>query len=95
MSKTFIFTLSMSISNVSYLQNIFWEIRDLIERWNKIQSESELFFSALLDSSSRLDILNESPSEIGILTVFNNIVDILICDHLNSMEGHVKVLWKA
>lgn len=85
----------MSISNITYLQAIFWEIKDLIDRWNNIQNESELFFSALLDSASRLDILLESPSDIGILSVFNNINDILICNHINTMESHVKVLWKA
>lgn len=77
------------------IQPLLGELGELIDRWEKVQRESEPFFDDLVSNLERLDILRHSENDLGLLSIFTNAREYMIQDHLDSIEMDIKVLLKA
>lgn len=76
-------------------RHVLIDLGNLVDRWYRVQRESDQFFSALVNSAERLEILIQSPQDVSLLDIFEGAKDAMIHDHLESMESSTRVLWKA
>lgn len=88
-------SMSLSSAHSNFYRSLFSELASLVKRWGSLDDESLSHFATLANISSRIQLIQQNPNDLGVLLQFEKLPEQMVRSQFNGLEASMQTLRTA